>query len=153
MVQWGAAEDYGTPGDYDGDGLWDVSVWRPGPQSMSYTLLSTTLQLSAYPWGTSGDGPLILGDYDGDGKADIAVFRRGQDVGDQIFWYILQSSTGTFRAQQWGMRSSTSLRSHDLPVPADYDGDGVTDFAVQRSENGLGIFYLLQSTNGGLLVY
>jgi hypothetical protein len=61
--------------------------------------------------------------------SDLAVYRNGM-------WYLLQSTDG-FAAIQFGI-------STDVPVPADYDGDGKTDVAVYRD----GTWYLLQSTGG-----
>ena len=56
------------------------------------------------------------GDYDGDGKADFAVWRPS--VGG---WYILSSSTGN------PLPTTYLGLSGDIPVPADYDGDGKTN--------------------------
>ena len=61
-----------------------------------------------------------IADFDGDGKTDLAVIRGN-------VWYILQSSNGNVRAQQFG-------DGGDMFVPGDYDGDGKTDIAVFRPQ-------------------
>jgi uncharacterized delta-60 repeat protein len=77
-------------------------------------------------------------DFDGDRKADVSVFRP-----DNSYWYLLRSQAG-FTYTQFGI-------STDKLAPADYDGDGKTDFAVLRenpSDPARANFYLLQSSNG-----
>ncbi len=74
-------------------------------------------------------------DFDGDGRTDISVFRPSDGT-----WYVMQSGSNTFRAQQFGA-------SGDKIVPGDYDGDGRTDFAVFRQTRQNGIWYILRSSD------
>lgn len=64
-------------------------------------------------------------DFDGDGKTDPVVIRG---EGNQLIWYILNSSLG-FSAVSWGANVS---EFEDRQIPADYDGDGKTDVAIWR---------------------
>ena len=70
-------------------------------------------------------------DFDGDLKSDISVWRPSGGV-----WYVNRSSSGV-SSYQFGL-------SGDVPVTADYDGDGRADTAVYRA----GVWYrLMSSTN------
>lgn len=119
-------------GDYDGDGMVDVAVFRPSTGGW-FIVRSSTGTGMAYVWGNSGDTP-VPADYDGDRKRDVAVFRPGTGG-----WYIIQSSTGGAIGMVWG-------NGDDVPVPADYDGDGKADVAVFRP--GTGGWYMIRSSNG-----
>lgn len=68
-------------------------------------------------------------DFNGDGKADIAYYREGnqnRSTADytQSNFYYLDPINGTIEIQ-WG-------RTLDVPIPADYDGDGRTDVSIFR---------------------
>ena len=130
-VQWGAAGDKTVPGDYDGDGKTDFSVFRAGSGAW-YIQRSSDQSFLAINFGGSGDVEAPA-DYDGDGKTDAAVFRPSDGN-----WYLQQSSAG-FASQHYGDPS-------DKPVPADYDGDGKADLAMWRSSNGT--FYIRRSSDG-----
>jgi len=71
-----------------------------------------------------------------DESADITVFRPSDGV-----WYSLDSSNDSFNAFQFGLNG-------DKPVPSDFDGDGMTDYAVTRSESGLKVWYIRNSFDG-----
>jgi hypothetical protein len=71
-------------------------------------------------------------DFDGDHSSDVAIFRPSNGT-----WYYSPSSSGGSRAIQFG-------QAGDIPVAADYDGDGVTDAAVYRG----GTWYVLGSSRG-----
>lgn len=71
-------------------------------------------------------------DFDGDGKRDVAIYQPPDtpDAGASSRFQVLKSSSGftstTTSAVGFG-------RAGDVPVPADYDADGKTDYAFVRT--------------------
>ena len=56
-----SATDFPTPGDYDGDGKIDFSVWRPNASPTAnyfWVFRSATSAASVFEWGQSGDFPV-----------------------------------------------------------------------------------------------
>ena len=132
-------------GDFDGDGITDPAVADPQavigegtiPNATVWTYLSSMMNYTpvVVPFG----GPGILdrpapADYDGDGITDIATLRPESDL--------------TPGAAEWFIRPSSNINDGfrvvfgaaggaDLPVPADYDGDGVDDIASYRPDSDI----------------
>lgn len=111
--------------DFDGDGMTDVSVFRPSEGNW-YSDRSTD-GFNALHWGAAGDA-IVPGDYDGDGKADFAVWRANADPAVPDY-YILNSNGFTVTGISHGLPG-------DSPVTGDFDGDGKADAAVFRSSEG-----------------
>jgi len=96
---------------------------------------------AAVQWGLEGD-IRVPADYDGDGITDIAVWRPSNGT-----WYIIRSRDGFISHIQWGLTTRNRTSGiEDVPVPADYDGDGVDDLAVWRPVDGR--WYVLTSKSG-----
>jgi CubicO group peptidase (beta-lactamase class C family) len=140
-------------GDYNGDGLADIAVFRPENGIWAVRGLGRTY------FGRMGDVP-VSGDYDGDRFTDIAVFRPESglwEVKNLTRFYFGGAADipvpgdyagdgtarpGVFQPASglWAVRGLTRAyfgRSEDLPVPGDYAGDGVKDLAVFRPSSGL----------------
>lgn len=124
----GASGDTPIPGDYDGDGKFDIAVYRFGGLTPNNTFIvrrSSDGTVRFQTFGNFSTDYVLPGDYDGDGKFDYAVARTGTVGTSPMQWWILQSSNGLSRTQTFGISS-------DLPVQGDYDGDGRTDLAIYR---------------------
>ncbi|MGQ0543078.1 MAG: CHRD domain-containing protein [Blastocatellia bacterium] len=124
----GTSGDTPVPGDYDGDGKFDIAVYRFGglsPNNNFIILRSLDGAVLFQQWGNFTTDYIVPGDYDGDGKYDLAAARTGATGTSPMVWWILQSSNGQSRVQTFGISS-------DRPAQGDYDGDARTDIAVHR---------------------
>ena len=128
--------------DIDGDGLTDTGSFLDGHWWEMFTAqaFEGCMHLSLiFPWGLPGDIP-VPADYDGTGFADLAVYRPSTGG-----WYIRHiTGIDTHHIYMVGRDFFSWGLEGDIPVPADYDGDGKTDIAVFRPANGM--WYILQSS-------
>jgi hypothetical protein len=143
--------DVPVPADYDGDGKTDIAYWRPSNHTW-YIAYSGGAAPTQVAFGNAGD-MAVPADYDGDGKADIAVWRPNDFyAGGHGGWYI-KYSTGS-APPGYGQMPIAFGDMGDMPVPADYDGDGRTDIAVWRAPDpnatptNAGGWYFLYAAGG-----
>jgi hypothetical protein len=109
--------------DFNGDGVTDMSVFRPSDTTWYAQNSSAVTTYTSRTFGLATD-TLVPGDYDGDRKTDFAVYRSSATAGTPDF-FVFRSSDNTLQGAEWGTTG-------DIPVVADYDGDFKTDFAVFR---------------------
>ena len=118
----------------------DLSVYRPADQTWMLHSTDGNATQPAIRWGREGD-VLVPADYDGDGMIDAAVWRPSNGG-----WYIRRSTDNGFIFRSWGITTSHPTGPlPDVPVAADYDGDGKADLAVFRPDTG--DWYVLYSSN------
>ncbi|REJ78440.1 MAG: VCBS repeat-containing protein [Acidobacteria bacterium] len=108
------------PPTMDPNGVWilrlnDVNFEDVG----SVTAATLTITTATNP------GAAYL-DFDGDGATDVSVWRPSPEPpgSDSQWWFLFSGNDGTR-----GLNFGTST---DIPVPADFTGDGKTDIAFFR---------------------
>ncbi len=116
-VAFGSWTDIPVSGDYNGDGITDLAVYKRSPDENGNNWLIDINRDGnsdiAVSFGMDGDYP-IPADYNGDGTTDISCFSP-------ILGY-------------WNIRNITTLNygmGHhlDIPISADYNGSGSKDTA------------------------
>jgi hypothetical protein len=122
VFQFGTNQDVPIAGDWNGDGIRSIGVFRDGKWHFDmdgdgrWSDGDKTAQ-----FGQKGDLP-VVGDFNGDGIEEIAVFRDGK-------WII---DTNGNREIDAGDQVIEFGQAGDKPVAGDFNGDGTDEPAVYR---------------------
>lgn len=159
--QLGVASDMPIVADPDGDGRWDILVWRPLPgTSVFYLMPSSGVCPALYEYeGVTGDGNLVCRRFFGR-QGDIPLrFAGDKDIFDDLAVYrvstntlYLTTSSGvcptTIPAAavgfdgRWICAVSFGLPGDQI-LAADVSGDGQSDLVAWRPSSGY--FHILPS--------
>ncbi|MDP6446493.1 MAG: fibrinogen-binding protein, partial [Pirellulaceae bacterium] len=123
VFAYGMAHDKAIAGDWNGDGVSSIGVFRNGEWRLD---LNGDGRWSddhdgSFTFGQAGDLP-VVGDFDGDGVDDIGVYRNGAWTLDTNHNRELDAHDKVFELGGAG----------ELPVTGDWDGDGVDEPGVYR---------------------
>ena len=131
---YGLPGDYPVMGDWNGDGIDTIGVYRNGS---FYLRNSNTIGFAAmtFAFGAPGDQP-VAGDWDGDGVDTIGVYRNGN--------FLLRNSNTSGVPQL----SFALGNPGDIGLAGDWNGDGVDTTGVFRPSNG--IIFLKNTNETGL---
>lgn len=154
IFQWGLTGDQFPLIDVDGDGFHDLSVHRSLDQT-AYITASEAGLFFTVPFPSIFENryfqslPSIelgafsgAGDYDRDGRSDL-VFADVNRGANQTS--LLVNSPENLQAFQFTLPSAA-----DAIVPADYDGDGVTDVAAVLVEADASLIWTTRLADGSV---
>jgi hypothetical protein len=127
-------------GDFDGDGIDDVLVFRPSDgyvgkwysdRARSPVFDYQTAQYIGGSPGAFSGAQLLVGDFDGDGIDDVLVFRPSDGYVGK--WYSDRARSPIF---DYRSAISAGIRYAELHV-GDFDGDGIDDILLFRPGDGV----------------
>ena len=135
---YGVPADMALFGDWDGDGISTVGLYR---QSDGYVYLrnsnTTGVADNRFYFGIPGDIP-VVGDFNGNGRDTVSVYRPSQ----QRFYITnkLGNEDNAFVAEYSFVFGSPG----DVPFAGDWNGDGVDTPGLRRPSDG---FVYLRNSN------
>ena len=136
---WGSNGDLPKPQDLDGDGLLDLSVFRPSNQT-TYVKYNNNSQVT-YVFGTGTSDYTPKGDYTGDNKEDISFWEPTTGL-----FYSLTSNNG-FNTTQALVKNplyykELSLGEFFKDVPLSWNFNGTKSlFTVVNHSTGIRKYY------------
>ncbi|HYP26530.1 MAG TPA: BACON domain-containing carbohydrate-binding protein [Blastocatellia bacterium] len=130
LLTYGIPGDFPVTGDWDGDGVDTIGVYRGGNFLLRNSNTNGFADL-VITFGAPGDQP-VVGDWDGDGIDTIGIYRNGT--------FFLRNSNTTGAPDlvfELGIPG-------DVGISGDWDGDGIVTTGVFRPSNGA---LFLKNTN------
>ncbi len=122
VFQFGVPTDVPIAGDWNGDGIRSIGVFRDGKWHFDMDGDGKwTKGDKIARFGEKGDLP-VVGDFNGDGIEEIGVFRGGKWIVDVNGNREIDAADRVFELGGEG----------DLPVIGDWNGDGVDEPALYR---------------------
>jgi protocatechuate 3,4-dioxygenase beta subunit len=122
VFRFGEQPDHPISGDWNGDGIRTVGVFRDGQWRLDldgdgrWTERDVNLK-----FGREGDLP-IVGDFNGDGVDELGVYRQGM-------WYLDTNGNRELDAHD---RVFALGGAEGTPVTGDWDGDGIDEPGVYQ---------------------
>ena len=142
---FGRANDTALFGDWDGDGIDDVGIYRNYTATPSFYLRPSSngkIMIITFSGSQKSDVP-ITGDWNGDGKDTIGIYTDYEDDNEENLFQLRDSNTNGSADVTINFGSNG-----DIPVAGDWNNDGKDEIGIYRPSEDT--FYLRQS-NGTIL--
>lgn len=144
-VQLGQHGDFPVAGDWDGDGITDIGIFRPVAgkfvlrlgEGSGFEIVTVTFV------GEPGDRP-VAGDWDGDGFDTVGVYRTNPSGPPLFFLTNEHADTPFAKVEQQVFIGEPG----DLPIAGDWDGDGIDTIGLYRTASS--VFFLVNDFEVGI---